>query len=239
VPVPAPGGGAARGALVVASRAPGSRFDASHLRSLSTVAAQVAVARANAELRDSQRNFFVHVTEILIAALDAHQHEQVGHARRVAHLAVRLGRELGFDDHRLERLHFAALLHDVGMLKIDVRRAPQRAAYRPHAALGHRLLARIRLWEDLAPWVQHHHEWWDGSGYPEGLAGEDIPLESRIIGLADAFDAIAGEASYGTKRSLAEAIQEIRRCRGTQFDPALADRLVDLAERGVIEAPRG
>ncbi len=239
VPVPAPGGGPARAALVVASGAPGARFDASHLRSLSTVAAQVSVARANAELRDAQRNFFVHVTEILIAALDAHQHEQEGHARRVAHLAVRLGRELGFDDHRLERLHFASLLHDVGMLKIDVRRGLQRAGYRPHAALGHRLLARIRLWEDLAPFVQHHHEWWDGSGYPEGLAGDDIPLESRIIGLADAFDAIAGESTYGPPRSLEDALEEIRRCRGTQFDPALADLLLDLAERGVIEAPRG
>jgi hypothetical protein len=243
VPVPAGGGGAAGGgavgaALAVASTSPGARFEASHLRPLSTVAAQVAVARANADLRDAQRNFFVHVTEILIAALDAHQHEQRGHARRVAHLAVRLGRELQLDEHRLERLHFAALLHDVGMLKVDTRRGQGGGHWRAHATLGHRMLARIRLWEDLAPFVLHHHECWDGSGYPEGLAGEDIPLEARIIGIAEAFDTMAGEASYAP-RSLPEALEEIRRGRGTQFEPRLADLLLDLAERGVIEAPRG
>jgi HD-GYP domain-containing protein (c-di-GMP phosphodiesterase class II) len=238
VPVPAADGAAARAALVVASSAPGARFEASHLRPLSTVAAQVSVARANADLRDAQRNFFVHVTEILIAALDAHQHEQRGHARRVAHLAVRLGRELQLDEHRLERLHFAALLHDVGMLKIDTRHPQGRAAYRAHPGLGQRLLARIRLWEDLAPWVLHHHECWDGSGYPEGLAGEDIPLEARIIGLAEAFDTMAGDVSYAP-RGFVEALEEVRRGRGTQFEPRLADLLLDLAERGVIEPSRG
>jgi polar amino acid transport system substrate-binding protein len=192
------------------------------------------VARANADLRDAQRNFFVHVTEILIAALDAHQHEQEGHARRVAHLAVHLGRELQLDEHRLERLHFAALLHDVGMLKIDTRRTQGRAHHRAHPSLGHRLLARIRLWEDLAPWVLHHHECWDGSGYPEGLAGEDIPLEARIIGTAEAFDTMASDSSYAP-RGLPGALEEIRRGRGTQFEPRLADLLLDLAQRGMID----
>ena len=238
VPVPAAGGGPPCAALAVAATQPGARFDASHLRLLSTVAAQVSVARANADLRDAQRNFFVHVTEILIAALDVHLSDPEGHSRRVAHIAVRMGRELGFDDHRLERLHFAALLHDVGMLKIDTRRPQSRATLRSHAALGQRLLARIRLWGDLAPFVLHHHEAWDGSGYPEGLAGEDIPLEARIIGLAEAFESGGGEPGAEASRPFDEAVAEIREGRGTRFEPRLADLFLALVERGVIEAPR-
>jgi putative nucleotidyltransferase with HDIG domain len=238
VPVAAAGDGSPCAALAVAAAAPGARFDASHLRSLSTIAAQVSVARANAELRDTQRNFFVHVTEILIAALDAHLNEVPGHARRVAQISVSLGRELGFDEHRLERLHFAALLHDVGMLKIDTRHPQSKATLRSHALLGQRLLARIRLWEDLAPFVLHHHEAWDGSGHPEGLAGEDIPLEARILGLAEAFDSGSGEPSAEGPRSFAEAVAQIREGRGSRFDPRLADLFLGLVERGVIEAPR-
>lgn len=237
VPIQAPRPGLPGAALAVVSSGDPARFDAGHLRSLSTVAALAGVARANADLRDAQRNFFVHVTELLIAALDAHQGEQAGHARRVAHLSVRLGRAIGLEEQRLERLHFAALLHDVGMLKIDTRRPQPKPVYRTHAALGQRMLSRIRLWEDLGPWVLHHHEWWDGSGYPEGLAGEDIPLEARIIGIAEAFDSMMSPSSYKTRRSFEEALSQVREGRGTQFDPRLADRFLELAAEGVIEAP--
>jgi HD-GYP domain-containing protein (c-di-GMP phosphodiesterase class II) len=237
VAIPGPRPGAAGAALAVVSTGDPARFDAGHLRSLSTVAALAGVARVNADLRDAQRNFFVHVTELLIAALDAHQGEQSGHARRVAHLSIRLGRALGLEEQRLERLHFAALLHDVGMLKIDTRRPQAKSVYQTHPALGQRMLSRIRLWEDLAPFVLHHHEWWDGSGYPEGLAGEDIPLEARIIGIAEAFDSMTSPASYKARCTLAEALSQIREGRGTQFDPRLADRFLALAAEGVIEVP--
>jgi len=239
VPVAAPRAGAPGAALAVVTAKTPARFDAGHLRSLSTVAALAGVAAANADLRDAQRNFFVHVTELLILALDAHQGEQSGHARRVAHVSVRLGRALGLDESRLERLHFAALLHDVGMLKIDTRQPQPRTVYRTHPALGHRMISRIRLWEDLAPFVLHHHECWDGSGYPEGLAGEDIPLEARIIGLAEAFDAMVSPASYKAQRSFEAALEEVRAGRGTQFDPALADLFLRLAAEGVIERHDG
>jgi energy-coupling factor transport system substrate-specific component len=88
--------------------------------------------------------------------------------------------------------------------------------------------------------VLHHHEWWDGSGYPEGLAGEDIPLEARIIGLAEAFDSMTSPSTYKTRRSFDEALSQVREGRGTQFDPCLADRFLELAAEGVIEAaPEG
>jgi HD-GYP domain-containing protein (c-di-GMP phosphodiesterase class II) len=149
-----------------------------------------------------------------------------------------VARELGFEGERLERLHFAGLLHDVGMLKIRHTRAQGRAAYRQHPLLGYRMLKPIRLWEDLAPIVLHHHEWFNGQGYPEGLAGEAIPLESRIIAAAEAFDSMTSCKTYREPLSFEEALSEIREGAGTQFDPTVARLFVELAQRGVIEVVR-
>jgi putative nucleotidyltransferase with HDIG domain len=221
--------------VTVHSRVPRGA-DASHLRALSTLGALASVARHNAELRDAQKNFFAHVTEIMLSTLDSHMDVQTGHSRRVARTAVLLGREMGFDDHQLERLHFASLLHDIGMLKIDPRRTPDRTVYRKHTTLGFRMLKPIRLWDDIAPMVLHHHEWFDGNGYPEGLAGEAIPVESRIIGLAEAFDSMTSAKSYREPVSVEEAVRRIESCSGTQFDPKVVGVFLILVERGEIEA---
>jgi hypothetical protein len=234
--VPIPGAPGLPGAALVVASA-GRHFDSSHLRLLSIVAGLTSVTRSHADLRDAQRNFFVHVTELLMVALDSHVHEQAGHPRRVAHLAVLMGRELEFDEHRLERLHFASLLHDVGMLKIDTRKPQPRSIMQRHAQLGHRMLSHIRLWSDLAMVVLHHHEWWNGEGYPDGLEGDDIPLESRIIGLAEAFDSMTSPSSYKPARPWAEALVEVEQGAGTQFDPQIARLFLDLVERGVIDEP--
>jgi HD-GYP domain-containing protein (c-di-GMP phosphodiesterase class II) len=210
-------------------------FDEAQVHALSTLAALASVARHNADLHDSQRNFFAHVTEILMTALDAHMNLQGGHSRRVAHFSCLVGREFGFEEARLERLHFAALLHDIGMLKIANMQNRGPGAYRQHPALGFRMLKPIRLWQDLAPLVLHHHEWWNGGGYPEGLAGEAIPLESRIIGVSEAFDTMTSCKSYRDPLSLEAALEEVRTGAGSQFDPTVARIFVDLAQRGLIE----
>jgi hypothetical protein len=222
------------GALVVSLPA-GRRLSASDTSALSMLAAQASIAARRGQLLEAQRNFFVHVTDILVAALDAHMDLQAGHARRVAQLANRLGRELGLDEARRQRLHFAALLHDVGMLRIDpVRLTDQRVA-RQHPQLGHRMLAPIQLWADVAPLVLHHHEWWDGNGYPERLAGEAIPVESRIIGVAEAFDSMTSESSYKPSLPRDEAVRRIEAGGGTQFDPAVVRVFLDLARRGDLD----
>jgi putative nucleotidyltransferase with HDIG domain len=221
------------GALIVARSEGEEAFDESHLAGLSTLAALAGVAHRNADLRDSQRNFFAHMTEILMGALDQHADVQPGHSRRVAQVANRIGRKLGFEGHDLERLHFAALLHDIGMVKVDGH-SDDKAAKRRHAAIGHQLLKPIRLWEDLAPIVLHHHEWFDGSGYPEKIAGEEIPLESRIIGLAEAFDSMTHDASYKRAVSVEEALRRVEEGAGVQFDPALVPILIELVGEGAI-----
>jgi putative nucleotidyltransferase with HDIG domain len=153
----------------------------------------------------------------------------------VARIANRIGHEIGLPADRIERLHFAAMLHDIGLLKFEQSRHRDSKALRLHPAVGARMLARIRLWEPIAPIVLHHHEWWDGSGYPEGKAGEAIPLESRIVALADAVDAMRRpKMKRAAPLTLPEIAEEVARGRETQFDPALVDAFLALYERGEI-----
>jgi HD-GYP domain-containing protein (c-di-GMP phosphodiesterase class II) len=222
------------GALVVAT-AQGAATEAAALRPLATLAAQASTAARRVHLVEAQRNFFVHVTDMLVAALDTHMDLQAGHARRVAQLSNRIGRELGLDDVRRQRLHFAALLHDVGMLRIDPARMGDRKIARQHPQLGHRMLSPIQLWADVAPLVLHHHEWFDGSGYPEQLAGDAIPLESRIIGLAEAFDSMTSESTYQPSVPRDEAVRRVETGSGTQFDPAVVRVFLDLNRRGDLD----
>jgi putative nucleotidyltransferase with HDIG domain len=232
--VPLPANSVAQGAIAVLRRG-AAPFDTGELSALATLASMSSVALHNADLRDAQRNFFSHVTDMLVTALDNHLGFHQGHGQRVASLANRLGRKLGMGDQELSRLHFAALLHDIGMLKLDRNQQMTRASCDKHCVLGHRMLSRIRLWRELAPIVYHHHEWFDGSGYPDGLAKHAIPLESRIISLCDAVDTITSDKSYRTPVSLTAALAELDRCSGTQFDPELVAAFAELARDGLIE----
>jgi HD-GYP domain-containing protein (c-di-GMP phosphodiesterase class II) len=99
------------------------------------------------------------------------------------------------------------------------------------------MLSRIRLWSDLAPFVLHHPEWWNGAGYPDGLEGDDIPLEARIIGLSEAFDSMTSRSSYRNALPWNDALTEVEQGAGTQFDPDLARMLLALIRDGRIDGP--
>ncbi len=234
VAVPLPGEREAVGVLTVVRPGGSTGFQESEADALSTLAALAAVSLHNAELRDTQRNFFSHVTDMLATALDAHLGFNTGHGQRVAQLANQVGRTLELADDRLHRLHFASLLHDIGMLRLDRNQQMNPRTCEKHCTLGFRMLNRIRLWKDMAPVVHTHHEWWDGSGYPEGLSGDAIPLEARIIALCDAYDSITSDASYRSTLSRADAVGEIQRCKGTQFDPIVVEAFVKLFEDGAL-----
>ena len=222
------------GALAVVHAKSAAQLESGKIDALTTLAGLTSVAMRNADLRDAQRNFFSHMTDILVSALDAHLDYHNGHGNRVAQSANRVGRALNLDEKRLQNLHFASLLHDVGMLKIDKSIQKNEKACEKHAELGYRMLVRIRLWEDVAPIVHSHHERYDGTGYPEGLAGDDISLEARIITVCDAFDSMTSNTSYKIAMPLEAAVQEVRNCAGTQFDPRIAKTFIDLVEQGVI-----
>jgi hypothetical protein len=199
------------------------------------LARQAAAALHNAELKEREQNFFTHVTEMLVTALDLHVDHQAGHSRRVARTSVLLGSEMGLDPERRERLFFAALLHDIGMLRLDPASLTSPAAYREHSRLGGEMLAPITLWSELAPFVRHHHERIDGKGYPDALAGDAIPLESRIIAVADTFDALTSPTSYRETISHSEALSEIAACAGSQLDARVVEAFTALAGRGELE----
>ncbi len=232
--VPLPGDAEPAGVLVAVRPEPAEDFSVEETDALATLAAQATVALNNGDLRDAQRNFFAHVTDMLVNALDTHLDFNQGHSHRVAQLANRVGRVMGLDDTAMQRLHFAALLHDIGMLKLDRSQKMNRKTCDKHTIIGSRMLGQIRLWKEIAPIVYHHHEWFDGSGYPDGISQHEIPLEARIIAVCDAFDSMTSPSSYRDPRSLDEALDELDACKGTQFDPEVVVAFRGLAEAGHV-----
>jgi diguanylate cyclase (GGDEF)-like protein len=171
----------------------------------------------------------------LARAVDAKDAGTRNHCETVAELCVAIGARVGISDVRLERLRLAGLLHDVG--KIGVPDAilgkrgslapTERSAIELHATVGHSILTSAELHEEAA-WVLHHHERYDGAGYPAGLAGDDIPQESRIIAVADAFEAMTGARPYRVALTPDEALRELAANSGTQFDPSCVRALDDV-----------
>jgi putative nucleotidyltransferase with HDIG domain len=194
-------------------------LEPAELDTLSTLGSLVTIALRNADLREAERNFFTHATNLLVATLDLYLGDRADHSRRVAGIANQIAHEMKLSDSRRERMHFAALLHDIGMLRVRREHVGDLEMIRRHAELGDEMLRPIRVWEDLAPLVRHHHEWYDGRGYPDGLAGDKIPLESRIIAVAEAFDAMTSEKSYQHAIPVGEALDRIEQASGSQFDP--------------------
>src|SRR5919201_523083 len=164
----------------------------------------------------------------LARAVDARDVYTGSHSQRVAELAARTARRLGLPDEDVELTRLAASLHDLGKLAIPeelLRKPgpltePERMILERHPQIGFRMLESLGV-DPVADWVLHHHERWDGSGYPDGLSGAGIPLGARIIFVADAYDAMISERVYRRRVSPEEAVAELDRCAGTQFDPAI------------------
>jgi diguanylate cyclase (GGDEF)-like protein/putative nucleotidyltransferase with HDIG domain len=169
----------------------------------------------------------------LARAVDERMASSHEHSLSVARYATLIGGRLGYDEAGLAALRLAAILHDVGKIAVpeEVLRKPEpltaaeRALVERHPAAGAEIVQRIDGLAELAPWVRHSHEHVDGSGYPDGLAGQEIPLESRILLVADAFDAMTSERSYSPAMTVDEALAELRRCAGRQFDAACVELL--------------
>jgi diguanylate cyclase (GGDEF)-like protein len=162
----------------------------------------------------------------LAKAVDARDAYTGSHSERVGELAARIARRLGFEETQVELTRLAASLHDLGKLAIpeEILRKPgalnesERLVLQRHPQIGHRMLESLGV-EPIADWVLHHHERWDGAGYPDRLRAEEIPLGARIIFVADAWDAMTSERVYRKPLSEREAMAELERCAGTQFDP--------------------
>jgi HD-GYP domain-containing protein (c-di-GMP phosphodiesterase class II) len=159
------------------------------------------------------------------------------HSTRLAEWGVRVGRELGLGSDRLHDLEIAAILHDVGKIgvpdailkKAGPLTAEERAEMQKHAEYGWQVLHRIPAFERASLYVLHHHETYDGRGYPAGLRGDETPIEARIVAIIDAFDAMTSTRPYRDGLPVPEAIARLERAAGTQFDPVLTPTFIRIA----------
>jgi diguanylate cyclase (GGDEF)-like protein len=222
------------GTAALSERGRGFTISASH----GEVALPEEAAESEAALRLADQRLYASKAQIRPAAdcqatsallqVLAERNPELGmHVDGVTHLCVEVGHAFALDDERIECLRHAATLHDIGMAAI-----PDAILHKPgplsdeewgfmrnHTVIGERILAAAPSLEGAAHFVRASHERFDGGGYPDGLAGEDIPLESRIIGVCDAYDAMVSDRPYRNAKSAGEALAELERCAGTQFDP--------------------
>ncbi|MBO4428355.1 MAG: HD-GYP domain-containing protein [Clostridia bacterium] len=186
---------------------------------------------------------FTETTEALANAIDAKDKYTHGHSTRVAAISKRIAKEAGFTDAECDQVYFAALLHDVG--KIGVRddvinkhgelTDEEFEEIRQHPVFGERILSSIKESPYLSTGAHYHHERYDGTGYPEGLSGEDIPRIARIISVADAYDAMTSTRSYRAALSKQEVKDELLNGMGTQFDGEYAEIMLRLMDEGATE----
>jgi putative two-component system response regulator len=192
--------------------------------------------RAVEELRSSRQE----MAERLARAIELHDPEAGRHANRIARLSSYLASQLGLGDEQILLLRAAAPMHDVGKIAIanEILRKPgkltpeERSEMERHAEIGHQILdgSESELLQMAARIALTHHEWFDGSGYPRGLKGEEIPIEGRIVAVADVFDALLSDRPYRPAMSITEAVEIIGEGRGTQFDPEVVDVLLEHLE---------
>lgn len=209
----------------------GADFGTVETSMLSSVAAILGIHSGNIELYRQQREFLARVVRALTSAIDAKDPYTCGHSDRVARVAVRIARELGLDQETLDTLYLSGLLHDIGKIGIDdqVLRKPDRLTaeeyehIKTHTIIGHRILRDLKQLDQVLPVVLHHHEQWDGKGYPHGLSGESIPLLARIVAVADSFDAMASDRPYRKGMSVEKLNAILMGGAGQQWDARVVE----------------
>lgn len=209
-------------------------FDTVDSKLLDSIANESAIYLENSMLYDDARGLLMGLLHSLVSAVDAKDAYTCGHSERVAVLSRMLAQQAKLGDRFTERVYMAGLLHDVGKIGVPESVLQKTGRLTPeefdqvkrHPEIGARILRDIRQIEDMVPGVLHHHERYDGRGYPAGLAGENIPLIGRLICIADCFDAMTSSRTYRRARPLEAALAELRRCSGTQFDPVLTDHFL-------------
>jgi HD-GYP domain-containing protein (c-di-GMP phosphodiesterase class II) len=179
---------------------------------------------------------FIDTLRILIAAIDSRDDYTFGHSTRVAKMSLLIGRRLNLDTESLKKLQMACLFHDVGKIRLSDSILNKNLSLdeqeiilmNKHPEHGSEILGLADSLRQYIPSILHHHEWYDGNGYPAGIKGEKIPVFSAIISLTDAYDAMTSKRPYRDVMSKEAAVEELQRCRGTQFNPRLTDIFVEV-----------
>jgi len=242
VAVPIKTQGRSLGVIYVCGRQNGQAFSMRQCDVLCGIAGQTAVALDNTTLNHDLENLFVGIAWAFASVLDAKSPWTAGHSKRVTQYAVAIAEELGQSPEFLNSVQTCGLLHDIGKIAVpekilDKPSAITRQEHRTiieHATRGAKILEHIDTFQHLLPGIRHHHERWDGCGFPDKLAGNNIPLLARVLAVADSFDAMTSDRPYRAKLSRAAAIAEIGRCSGTQFDPLVVDAFFAVTGSGIF-----
>lgn len=231
------------GVLYVDTRGTTSAFVQSDLEMLVALAGPAAIAIRNAQYLRMVEQGYQDTLTVLANAIELRDHYTVGHTWRVTNFSIEIARELGWPPEKLDEVQMGGVLHDVGKIAVDdaILRKPDRLTeeeyekMKVHPERGAQLLQDVAFLHPLIPYCLYHHERYDGNGYPFGLKGEDIPIEGRIVAVADTFDAMTSNRPYRKGLDPEIAIEEVLKGKSTQFDPICVDALVACYRTGKID----
>ena len=220
-------------------------FRRGEYRLLNSMAEQLALVIANSDLYDDLEQFIVNLVRSLVHAIEAKDVYTRGHSERVSRISMSIGRKLGLGEDDMGRLQWASMLHDIGKIGTSeaILNKPGKLNeeefdhIKMHPSRGAAILEPIQQLAESLPGILHHHERYDGTGYPDGLAGEQTPYLARIIGVADTYDALTSDRAYRAAIATEKARDIIRECAGTQLDPAVVQAFEELADADALPPP--
>jgi len=225
------------GILFLGEKRSEEQYDRNDFSLLATLADEAGIAMENAKLYGSVKRTYFETVQALSLAIEANDEYTRGHSDRVTKIAVKIAKRIRLARERIDTLQFAGILHDIGKIGVikEVLHKPSKlsdlefALIRNHAVMGEEIIKPVAFLDKIRPVIRHHHERFDGSGYPDGLRGKDIPFLSRIIAVADAYDSMTSHRPYRSAMSHEAAVAEIEKCAGTQFDPEIARAFLEIA----------
>jgi len=222
---------------------PFDEITSGQLNVLSILSNSAASAITNHRLYQDLELSYLQAIKGLANAIEARDPYTAGHTDRVSHLARKIAQALEWDDARVSDLMMGCTLHDIGKIGVPDRilnkagtlTGDERRMMNSHPQVGLKIISGIDLFRPAVPYIIAHHEWFNGDGYPEGISGEGIPIEGRLLAVADTFDAILSDRPYRRGAGLGVAVSELIKYRGAQFDPLIVDTFIEILRQGKID----
>jgi len=219
------------GALYLDNRTMSVHYDEMDAELVTAFANQAAIALDNCRLCDTLQQSYHQMLQALVKAIEAKDEYTSGHTARVKQYSLGIAQEMGFNSEHLRKLGMAADVHDIGKIGIKegIINKPgsltdtEYHSIQMHVEMGEKILKPITYFNELLPWIRGHHERWDGTGYPDGLKGEKIPLEARILAVADAFDAMTSQRAYNKPLTFQQGLERVKSSSGKHFDPTVSE----------------
>ena len=232
------------GVLAGLNKCDNDEFYSTDVKLVASLSGTISVFVENSHLYEDLHRLMMGAIKALVSSIDAKDRYTCGHSERVALISRRIAEQMGIAQEDIDRIYLAGLLHDVGkigvpesiLLKNGRLETEEFDIMKTHTTIGARILAGVRELQSVIPGVLYHHERLDGRGYPKGLSEGSLPIDSRIIGLADALDAMTSNRVYRAAMPLEKVEQEIRRCTGSQFDVQCVDALMEVGLKDLLES---